>query len=255
MNANKESLDVNPVRISKQIKNRNQIWIAFRTAFPYTLPIFAGFVFLGAAYGIFMNSLGFTAIYPILMSLLIFAGSMEFVAANLLLMSFNPINALLLTLMVNARHLFYGISMLDKYGGAGKKKWYMIFGLCDESFAINSTINVPKDVDKNWVMFFVTLFNQFYWVLGATLGGIFGSFIKFNTDGLDFVMTALFVVIFIEQWMKEEKHISSLVGLGASIVCLIVFGGNNFIIPAMIAILGLLTLSKKSLEKVEVEAK
>jgi 4-azaleucine resistance transporter AzlC len=104
-------------------------------------------------------------------------------------------------------------------------------------------------------MFFVTLFNQFYWVLGATLGAIFGSFIKFNTDGLDFVMTALFVVIFIEQWMKEEKHISSLVGLGASIVCLIVFGGNNFIIPAMIAILGLLTLSKKSLEKVEVEAK
>ncbi|MCM3239361.1 azaleucine resistance protein AzlC [Heyndrickxia oleronia] len=255
MNANKESLDGNSVRISKQIKNRNQIWLAFRTAFPYTLPIFAGFVFLGTAYGIFMNSLGFTAIYPILMSLLIFAGSMEFVAANLLLMSFNPINALLLTLMVNARHLFYGISMLDKYGRAGKKKWYMIFGLCDESFAINSTIHVPKDVDKNWVLFFVTLFNHFYWVLGATLGGIFGSFIKFNTDGLEFVMTALFVVIFIEQWMKEEKHISSLVGLGASIVCLMIFGGNNFIIPAMIAILGLLTLSKKSLEKVEVEAK
>lgn len=236
------------------MKNRNEIIIAFRAAFPYTVPIFAGFVFLGIAYGIFMNSLGFSAIYPILISLTVFAGSMEFVAANFLIGAFNPINALFLTLMVNARHLFYGISMLNKYGGVGKKKWYMIFGLCDESFAINSTINVPKNVDKGLVMFFVTLLNHSYWVLGATLGGIFGSFIKFNTEGLDFVMTALFVVIFIEQWLKEEKHISSLVGLGASIVCLIIFGGNSFLIPAMIAILGLLTLSRKSLEKVEAKA-
>ncbi|WP_144549496.1 azaleucine resistance protein AzlC [Bacillus sp. X1(2014)] len=254
MNANKESLDLNSLRISNQINKRNQILIAFRTAFPYTVPIFAGFVFLGIAYGIFMNSLGFGAIYPILMSLLIFAGSMEFVAANFLLMAFNPLHALLLTLMVNARHLFYGISMLDRYRGGGKKKLYMIFGLCDESFAINSTMNVPNNVDKVLVMFFVTLLNHSYWVLGATLGGIFGSYIKFNTEGLDFVMTALFVVIFIEQWMKEEKHISSLVGLGASIVCLIIFGGNHFIIPAMIAILGLLTLFRKSLEKVEAKA-
>lgn len=236
------------------MKNENQIWMAFRSAFPKTVPILAGFLFLGIAYGIYMNSLGFNAIYPILMSLLIFAGSMEFVAAHLLLVAFNPVNALFLTLMVNARHLFYGISMLDKYGGVGKKKWYMVFGLCDESFAINSNITVPKNVDKGYVMFFVTLLNHLYWVLGATLGGIFGSFIKFNTEGLDFVMIALFVVIFIEQWMKEEKHISSLVGLGASIVCLIIFGGNNFIIPAMIAILGLLTLSRRSLEKVEANA-
>lgn len=236
------------------MKKRNQIWIAFQIAFPYTVPILAGFVFLGIAYGIFMNSLGFSAIYPILISLIVFAGSVEFVAATLLVGAFNPLNALFLTLMVNARHLFYGISMLDKYRGIGKKKWYMIFGLCDESFAINSTVNVPQNVDKGWVMFFVTLLNHSYWVLGATLGGIFGSFIKFNTEGLDFVMTALFVVIFIEKWMKEEKHTSSLVGLGASIICLIIFGGNNFIIPAMIAILGLLSLSRKSLEKVEAKA-
>jgi len=234
------------------MKKSNHIWIAFRTAFPYTVPIFAGFVFLGIAYGIFMNSLGFGAIYPILMSLLIFAGSMEFVAGNLLLMAFNPINALLLTLMVNARHLFYGISMLDKYKGIGKKKFYMIFGLCDESFAINSTISIPNHVDKGWVMFFVTLLNHSYWVLGATLGGIFGSFIKFNTEGLDFVMTALFVVIFIENWMKEKKHQSALVGLGLSAVSLIIIGGNNFIIPAMLAILGVLTVLRKPLEKVEV---
>ncbi|MBT2736459.1 azaleucine resistance protein AzlC [Bacillus sp. ISL-7] len=234
------------------LKKRNQIWIAFRAAFPYTVPIFAGFVFLGIAYGIYMNSLGFRAIYPILMSLFIFAGSMEFVAANLLLFAFNPINALFLTLMVNARHLFYGISMLDKYKGIGKKKFYMIYGLCDESFSINCTVDIPKNVDKGWLMFFVTLLNHSYWVIGSTIGGIFGSFVKFNTEGLDFVMTALFVVIFIEQWMKEKKQHSALIGVGLSTVSLFIFGGDHFIIPAMFAILGLLTLIRKPLEKVEV---
>ncbi|MDQ6597636.1 azaleucine resistance protein AzlC [Bacillus salipaludis] len=233
---------------------RKDLWCALRTAFPYTVPIFAGFVFLGIAYGIFMNSLGFKAIYPIMMSLTIFAGSMEFVAANLLLVSFNPINALFLTLMVNARHLFYGISMLDKYRGIGKKKLYMIFGLCDESFSINCTVDIPKNVDRGWFMFFVTLLNHCYWVLGAAIGGIFGSLVQFNTEGLDFVMTALFVVIFIEQWMKAKRHQSALVGLGISTVSLIIFGGNNFMIPAMFAILGVLTLLRKPMEKVEVSA-
>ncbi len=252
MNENKESLHLNSLGIYNHMNKRNQIWIAFRTAFPYTVPIFAGFVFLGIAYGIFMHSLGFGAIYPILMSLLIFAGSMEFVAANFLLMAFNPINALLLTLMVNARHLFYGISMLDKYRGIGKKNLYMIYGLCDESFSINSTVDVPKHVDKGWFMFFVTLLNHSYWVIGSAIGGIFGSFVKFNTEGLEFVMTALFVVIFIEQWMKEKKHHSALAGLGLSAISLIIFGGNYFIIPAMFAILGVLTLLRKPLENVEV---
>ncbi|EEK47536.1 Branched-chain amino acid transport protein azlC [Bacillus cereus ATCC 10876] len=233
------------------MKNRNQIRIAFRAAFPYTIPIFAGFVFLGIAYGIYMNSLGFSAIYPILMSLIIFAGSMEFIAANLLLVAFNPIHALFLTLMVNARHLFYGISMLEKYKGIGKKKFYLIFGLCDESFSINSTVDIPKDVDKGWFMFFVTLLNHLYWGIGAAIGGIFGSFVHFNTKGLDFVMTALFVVIFVEQWMREKKHYSALVGLGLSIFSLIIFGGNNFIIPAMIMILLVLTILKKPIENIE----
>ncbi|MEC1722829.1 azaleucine resistance protein AzlC [Schinkia azotoformans] len=254
MNDSKKSLQINPLRISNHMNNnKNQIWMAFRSAFPYTAPIFAGFVFLGIAYGIFMNSLGFNAIYPILMSLFIFAGSMEFVAVNFLLVAFNPINALFLTLMVNARHLFYGISMLDKYRGIGMKKFYMIYGLCDESFSINSTVNIPRNVDKGWFMFFVTLLNHSYWVIGSAIGGIFGSLVKFNTEGLDFVMTALFVVIFIEQWMKEKKHLSALVGVGLSAVCLIIFGGNNFIIPAMLTILGMLTVLRKHLEKTEVD--
>ncbi len=230
------------------MKNENKIWIAFRSAFPYTVPIMTGFIFLGIAYGIFMNSMGFGAMYPILMSLFIFAGSMEFVAVNLLLVSFNPLNALFLTLMVNARHLFYGISMLDTYKGIGKKKVYMIYGLCDESFAINNTVDVPKNVDKGWFMFFVTLLNHSYWVIGSAIGGIFGAYVTFNTEGLEFVMTALFVVIFIEQWMKEKKHHSALAGLGLSTVCLLIFGGNNFIIPAMLMILGTLTLLRKSMK-------
>lgn len=234
------------------MEKRNKLKKAFYEAFPHTVPIFAGFLFLGIAYGIYMNVSGFSAIYPILMSSTIFAGSMEFVAVNLLLGTFNPIGAFVLTLMINARHLFYGISMLDKYRGTGIKKFYLIFGMCDESFSINCTANIPDDVDKGWFMFFITLLNHVYWVLGATIGGIFGSLVKFNTNGLEFVMTALFVVIFLEQWMKETIHHSALLGLGLSLLCLILFGGENFIIPSMIMILGSLTFLKRPLEKVGV---
>ena len=225
---------------------------AFTTAFPKTIPILAGFLFLGLTYGIYMNVSGFSFWYPMLMSLTIFAGSAEFVAANLLLGAFNPLQALIMTLMINARHLFYGISMLDKFKGTGFKKIYLIFGMCDESFSINFTADIPKDVDKGWFMFFVTLLNHFYWFAGATLGGIFGSLIQFNTEGIEFVMTAMFVVIFLEQWLKEKSHISSLIGLGLSIACLLVFGSDNFIIPSMLAILGVLTLLRKPIDTQEV---
>lgn len=221
---------------------------ALSAAFPYTLPILAGFLFLGIAYGVFMRTAGFSAVFPILMSLTIFAGSMEFVTVNLLLGAFQPLGAFFLTLMVNARHLFYGVSMLDRYRDTGAKKWYLIFGMCDESFSINCTVQVPPQVDRGWFYFFVTLFNHFYWVLGATLGALFGSLVHFNTEGLDFVMTALFVVIFLEQWLKEKNHVSSLLGLGLSFLCLVLFR-DSFMIPAMLAILGCLTLLRNSLEK------
>lgn len=232
-------------------KEKGSIKKAFITAFPYTIPIFAGFWFLGITYGIYMNVSGFTFWYPMLMSLTIFAGSVEFVAVNLLLGSFNPLQALALTLMINARHLFYGISMLDRYRGTGLKKFYLIFGMCDESFSINCSAQIPEDVDKGWFMFFVTLLNQCYWVTGATLGGILGSFLHFNTEGLEFVMTAMFVVIFMEQWMKEKNHSSSLLGLGISALSLLLFGPENFIIPAMALILTVLTFLYKKEKKGE----
>lgn len=223
----------------------NKYTRALKAAFPYTIPIFAGFWFLGITYGIYMNTSGFSFWYPCLMSLTIFAGSVEFVTVSMLLGSFNPLHAFAMALMINARHLFYGISMLEKFKETGFKKLYLIFGMCDESFSINYTADIPKEVDKGWFMFFVTLLNHFYWVSGATLGGILGSFIRFNTDGLEFVMTAMFVVIFTEQWLKEKNHSSSVVGLAISAICLFAFGSENFMIPSMLAILAALTVMKK----------
>jgi 4-azaleucine resistance transporter AzlC len=241
----------NMQRMDKQIKEKGMVKKAFLAAFPHTIPIFAGFWFLGLTYGIYMNVSGFSFWYPMLMSLTIFAGSVEFVAVNLLMGAFNPLQAFAMTVMINARHLFYGISMLEKFKGTGWKKFYLIFGMCDESFSINYTAKIPAGVDKGWFMFFVTLLNHFYWFSGSTLGGIFGSLIHFNTEGLEFVMTAMFVVIFLEQWLKDKKHTSALLGLGLSLLCLIAFGAENFIIPSMLAILGVLTLLRKPMEKEE----
>lgn len=231
------------------MKSRDTVKKAFLAAFPHTIPIFAGFWFLGLTYGIYMNVSGFSFWYPMIMSLTIFAGSMEFVTVNLLLGAFNPLQAFTMTLMINARHLFYGISMLGRYKGTGWKKFYLIFGMCDESFSINYTAEIPDDVDKEWFMFFVTLLDHFYWFSGAALGGIFGSLIHFNTEGLDFVMTAMFVVIFMEQWLKDQNHTSAVLGLMLSLLCLAAFGSEHFIIPSMAAVLGVLTLLRKPIEK------
>lgn len=216
-----------------------------KAAFPCTIPILTGFLFLGLTYGIYMHASGFSFWYPLFTSMTVFAGSIEFITVNMLLGSFNPLQALLMALMINARHIFYGISMLDKFKGLGWKKIYLIFGMCDETFSINYTVDIPDNLDRGWFMFYVTLFNQCYWVLGATLGGLFGSLISFNLEGLDFVMTAMFVVIFMDQWLKETKHASSYLGLMVSLLSLIIFGKDYFIIPAMIMIVFCLLVFKR----------
>lgn len=225
---------------------------ALKKAFPYTIPIFTGFWFLGLAYGIYMNVAGFSFIYPMIMSLVIFGGSLEFVTVSMLLSLFAPVQTFIMALLIQARHIFYGISMLDKFKGLGWKKFYLIFGLCDETFSINYTADIPSDVDKGWFMFFVTLLNHFYWVSGATIGGLVGSLLKFNTDGISFVMTAMFVVIFLEQWLKEKKHFASCTGILVSLICLIIWGADNFMLPTMITILILFTLLRNNLESPEV---
>ena len=224
---------------------------AFRCAFPYTIPIFAGFWFLGIAYGIYMNVSGFSFVYPLIMSAVIFGGSLEFVTVSMLLSPFAPLQVFLMALMIQARHLFYGITMLDKFKGLGWKKYYLIFGMCDETFSINCAAEIPEGIDRGWFYFWVTLLNRLYWISGATIGGLLGNLIHFDTKGLDFVMTAMFVVIFMEQWLKEKRHTSEWIGLGASVGCLIVFGPDNFMIPTMICILILLTAFRKSMDTKE----
>lgn len=203
------------------------------------------------SYGILMRVKGFSFVYPMIMSFVIFGGSLEFIAVSMLLSTFAPLQTFLVALVIQLRHLFYGVSMLEKYKGTGWKKPYLIFGMCDESFSINYSTEIPEDIDKGWFYFFVTLLDQIYWVTGATIGGLLGSLITFNTDGLSFVMTAMFVVIFLDQWLKEKQHISSVIGLGASLLCLIIFGKDSFMIPTMICIVVMLTLFRKPIEDKE----
>lgn len=226
---------------------------ALKAAFPKTIPIMAGFLFLGTAYGIYARTQGLAAAVPIIMAAVVFAGSMEFVAVDLMVTGFDPLGAFIMAVMVNARHLFYGISMLGKYKGTGAVKPYLIFGLCDESFSINCTATVPDGVDKGKFYFWVTILNQLYWVTGAAFGSLAGTLIGVELKGLDFVMTALLVVIFLDNWLKEKSHISSLVGIAATVVCLLVFGSDGFIIPSMAVIILVLTIFRKPLERAVAE--
>ncbi len=222
---------------------------ALRAAFPHTIPVFTGYLVLGISYGVLITAKGFPFWMPMLTSLSIFAGSMEFVLVNLLLSGFDLLQAFLMTLMINARHLFYGISMLDRYKSMGIKKLYLIYGLTDETFSIVCGMEPPEGVDRGLFSLFVTLLDHSYWVLGCTLGGIFGSMLSFDTKGLEFVMTAMFAVIFLENWQKEKQHLPAIVGVVLPVACLLLFGADSFMIPAMLAILAGLTLLRKPLEK------
>ncbi len=221
---------------------------AFKAAWPKTIPIMAGFLFLGFSYGVYMNVSGFSFVYPMVMSAVIYGGSLEFLTVSMLLSPFAPLQVFTVSLMIQARHLFYGISMLEKFKGTGLKKFYLIYGMCDETFSVNYVADIPADVDRGRFMFFVTLLNQIYWVAGATLGGLFGSLITFNTKGLDFVMTALFAVIFLDRLMTEKKHYTAAIGVLSALACRIIFGADSFMLPTMGLMLLLLTAFKKPLE-------
>lgn len=227
--------------MNKQHKYRQ----AFLAAFPHTIPILTGFAFLGFAYGFLMSSNGYGPIWSFLMSSIAFCGSMQFVAVTLLTSPFSPLQAFYMALMVNARHLFYGLSMLEKYKGIGKVKPFLIYVLCDETFSIVNSKEAPEGVDRGAFFFFVSFLDYFYWVTASTMGGLLGSVIQFNTKGLDFVLTALFVVIFLEQWLEGRNHFSAVTGILCSVISLLLFGTKNFIIPAMLFILSVLTLYRK----------
>ncbi len=185
--------------------NRAPAWRAFRAAAPQTLPVFAGYLVLGLGYGIYVQSLGLPVWLPPLMGTVVYGGSLEFVLASLLLGSFAPVSAFLMALMIQARHLFYGLTMLQRYRGYGLRSAYMIFAMSDETFSITCSAEPPEGVDKGWFMFFITLLDQIYWVASAAMGAALGAVLPFSTEGVDFVMTAMFVVIFLNQWEKENS--------------------------------------------------
>lgn len=210
---------------------------ALKAAFPYTIPILAGFVFLGMTCGIYSISLGLPWWIPPLMAIMIFAGSAEFLVASMLVSPFSPLSTFVLVFIVNARHLFYGLSMLERFRGLGKLRYYLTFGMCDETFSINYATEPPAGIDRGWFMFFVTLLNHLYWIAGCTLGSLAGRVLAVEVEGVSFAMTALFVVIFLDQWLRDKQHVSAIIGIVAAAVALVVFGADAFMIPAMVLIL------------------
>jgi len=223
---------------------------AIKAAFPGTLPVMAGYLVLGMGFGILLEDKGYSFLWAALMSLTIYAGSMQYVAVDLLSSGASLLSAGLMTLMINARHLFYGLTMLEKYRPIkGAKKGYLIHALTDETYSINCTVTVPDGIDPEAFYFWTSLLDQCYWVTGSIIGGLLGQIIPFDTTGVDFSMTALFVVIFTDQWISSKNHTPALIGLGVSVLCLIFFGPDRFIIPSMIGIAFLLMSLRSKLEK------
>lgn len=214
---------------------------ALKIAFPNTIPVLTGFMALGITYGILMQSKGYPFYWALAFSAFCFGGSMQYVAITLLTTAFSPMQAFVLSIMVNARHMFYGISLLKKYKGLGFIKNLLIFWLCDETFSIVSSVEPPEDVDRKWFYFWVSFLDYCYWLAATVIGGILGSLITFDTNGFDFVLTALFVVLFLEQWKKAENRLYCIIGLIATVISRLVFGADNLIIPAMIIILLMIT--------------
>lgn len=221
----------------------------FRAAFPHTIPVMTGYLFMGAAFGILLQSKGYGPLWAGLMGVVIYAGSMQFVAVELLSGVFNLAGAAFMTLMVNARHIFYGFSMLEKYRGAGAKKPYLIHALTDETFTLLCGTQPPEGADPGRFYLCVSLLNHLYWVAGSVAGAVLGSAFAMDTRGIDFVMTALFVSIFTEQFRQVQGRIPALIGLGGTLLCRVVFGPGAFLLPSMVLLVAMLTAFRGRIEE------
>lgn len=204
-----------------------------------SLPVLAGYIVLGMGFGILLSTKGYGVLWALAMSALIYAGSMQYLAIDLLAGGASLLSAALTTLLVNARHLFYGISMVDRYKGAGRKKPYLIFALTDETYSL-----VCNTEGSHCYCFLVSLLNQIYWVAGSVLGSLLGGILPFSTEGIDFALTALFVTVFVEQWKSTKEHLPAVIGVAASVLCLLIFGADSFLIPSMVLITVALSVLK-----------
>lgn len=224
---------------------------AFKKAFPYTIPVLTGYLFIGIAFGVMYAEKGYSFLWACLMSLLVYAGSGQYLAVNFFVPGISFVQVIFLTLMVNVRHVFYGISLLDKFNHMGKKRWYMIFGLTDETYSLLCTTKIPEGVEEEKFLFAISILDQSYWVIGSAIGGLAGAILPINAEGIDFAMTALFVVIFVEQWMEKKNRIPAVVGLICAFTALQIFGPDSFVLPSMIFIIVILFLGKKRLQNQE----
>jgi 4-azaleucine resistance transporter AzlC len=227
--------------------NQNRFLRALSAAFRHTLPVLAGFLVLGIAYGMLMLDKGYGPQWSVLMSAVAFCGSMQFVAITLLTTAFQPLEALILSLLVNARHLFYGLSMLGKYKGFGKIKGFLIYTLCDETFSIVSSVDPPEGIEPKYFYLSISLLDYLYWVFGTLIGGLLGGLMPFDMKGLDFALTALFVVLFIEQVKNGKNWILGLIGIACALLSRLVFGAENMVLPALAIILITLIAGRKKL--------
>lgn len=216
------------------------------TVFRDTFPVLTGYLFLGTGFGILLSEAGYGPGWAALMSVCIYAGSAQYLLVSLLTSGASLLSSAFATLLLNARHLFYGISLIDTYKNAGRKKPYMIFALTDETYSLVTQATLPENIDRSSYCFWVSLFNQCYWIVGCTLGNLAGHWLPIDFTGVSFVLTALFVTMFVEQWLSTKDHGPALIGVICTAACLLIFGSELFLIPSMAAIAGLLILRRKT---------
>ncbi len=222
---------------------------AFRAAFPHTVPVLTGYLFIGIAFGVMFQEKGYHFLWAVLMSILVYAGSGQYLAVQFFAPGVRFIDMIFMTFMVNVRHIFYGLSLLERFGRMGKKRLYMIFSLTDETYSLFFVTKVPKDVPEDKFLFAIAVLDQFYWVLGSAIGALAGAVLPFRAEGIDFAMTALFLVIFVEQWLAGGNRIPAVIGLVFAGVLRLVAGSDSFILPSMICIMICLIWGRRYIEQ------
>ncbi len=220
---------------------------ALRAAFPHTVPILAGFLVLGATYGMLMQAIGYGPLWSGPFSAIAFGGSTQYAAVPLLAAGFDPLEVFLLSLTISARHLFYSVSMLKKYDDLGWKRWMLYYTLCDETFSVVSTVEPPEGVDTGKFYLSISLLNWSYWIMASMLGGVLGGVLPFDISGMDFALTALFVVLFLEQLRQKQRRLPGAIGIACAVVALLVCGPDNLVIPSMVLIFASLLIGRKKL--------